>query len=93
MAVNVFLVLNRQVPKPLTLDARLRHMKGVGGGALILLLLLMFFCSSRSGKSKVAKSSKADAKAKQPANNDEWLAATLAGTEDRSGKKRSKKKN
>lgn len=90
MPVNVFLVLNRQVPKPITLDARLRHVKAVGG---VLLLLLVLFCSSRIGKSKVAKASKADAKAKQPANNDEWLAATLAGTEDRSGKKRSKKKN
>jgi len=75
------------VPKPLSMEATLRVVKFVGGGLMLLLLLPMMF-RSRGGKPKAEKA-KADAKSTS-SGDDEWLAATLAGTENQL-KKRKKK--
>jgi len=85
------------VPKPPSMEARLRMLKAAGACALLVVLLLLgprvLGLRSAGGKGKGAeKPSKADSKkAANPVGNDEWLSSTLAGSENQSPKKSKRK--
>jgi len=82
------------VPTPPSMDAKLRIIKTVGGSALLLVLLVLGMrLGGGKAKPSVEKpSSKAAGKAAARMGEDEWLSATLAGTENQSPKKKKEKR-
>jgi len=89
---TVFSETAELVPKPPSMDAKLLLIQVVGGGALLLVLLMLGLRSMGGKGSKPEKASKGESKGASPSAvaGDQWLAGTLAGTENQSPKKRTK---
>jgi len=80
------------VPKPPSMEAKLMMVKAVAGGLLLILLLLLVMKTMGGGKASAEKPAKGGSAKAAASGNDEWLSATLAGTENQSPKKKKEKR-